>query len=807
MSKNSVNIVTLSFFVFIVTPTSLYAGKLFGIVTSAQTGKSVESVSIVVRQSETTIRAAATDSMGKFALDTVPAGSYAVLFSKDSYETQTIGDVYISGFAEKRLDVELSPSLYKLDKMVVRASSFKKAPDMSSSSKIISADELMRAPGALMDVQRVVQNLPSVASGGDNTNEIVVRGSTPGENLFVMDNIEIPNPNHFAQEGAGGGVISLVNPLLVKGLTFCAGAPPAQYGDKASSVLDVKLRDGSDAMVLGGVDLGIAGAGIHCEGPTISGGNFMASATKSFLDLVANSKFNNTATAVPEYWGGQARVAQTGSSYKLYADGIFGNNGITISNAQNTLGTKGQIITSGGNVYAGGLTLENYVTGNVSSSVTLSAVGNTFDRLEYTDTVVSAASVRDSFYSNTSNEQEQCLKAQCAVDLENRNRIILGGFAKRCDFSIDRRSRHDTLDSMGSVVHAGPLNMPVVYNDFTDLHKVGYKYGGFFSGIVHAGERAKIVPGVRIDGFTVNKGFVASPRLSGVYSLTGNLDITGAFGVQYQQPDYSLLVTNPACPPKRALTGIAGFEYYFPAPIGVQWTCEGFYKRYDDLPVDSSLLYSAASGIDRFTLYNGAAGVGQGKSYGVEAYAQKKLASHVSWTAAYSFSRSQDKDPRPGHANEWYSADYDFGQSLTLTAGWKQEFLKAPWYAPLHDRLWFKIMSPIMPVGDRMELSVRFRYLGGRPYTQRLYDSTYARWYTPDNSGLNTLRYPAYSTMDLRWERRFGFGFLQMIYYIDLQNIFNRKNVWQYMFVDGKSTRSTIYQLPFFPAGGVIIGF
>ena len=48
-----------------------------------------------------------------------------------------------------------------------------------------------------------------------------------------------------------------------------------------------------------------------------------------------------------------------------------------------------------------------------------------------------------------------------------------------------------------------------------------------------------------------------------------------------------------------------------------------------------------------------------------------------------------------------------------------------------------------MPVSDRMELSARFRYLGGRPYTQRTYDSTYARWYIPDNTGLNTLRYPS----------------------------------------------------------------
>jgi len=192
-------------------------------------------------------------------------------------------------------------------------------------------------------------------------------------------------------------VISLVNPLLVKGLTFSAGAPPAQYGDKASSVLDVKMRDGSDAMVLGGVDLGIAGAGVHCEGPTVSGGNFMASATKSFLDLVANSKFNNTATAVPEYWGAEARIAQTWPSYKLYADGIFGNNNIDHQQCAKHPWNKGADHCIGGNVYAGGMTLENIPAGAVSTSITLSAVGNTFDRLEYSDTIASAASVRDSF--------------------------------------------------------------------------------------------------------------------------------------------------------------------------------------------------------------------------------------------------------------------------------------------------------------------------------------------------------------------------------------------------------------------------
>ena len=179
----------------------------------------------------------------------------------------------------------------------------------------------------------------------------------------------------------------------------------------------------------------------------------MASATKSFLDLVANSKYNTMATAVPEYWGAQMRLAQSGPSYKLYADGVSGNNGISIDNAQATLGTKGQTINSGGSVYAGGMTLEKQISGNITSSATFSAVGSTFNRLEYTDTAISGVSARDSFFSNTSSEQEQCLKAQCAVDFEN-DKITVGGFIKRCEFSIDQRNSPDTLDSLGKAVLA-----------------------------------------------------------------------------------------------------------------------------------------------------------------------------------------------------------------------------------------------------------------------------------------------------------------------------------------------------------------
>jgi|WetSurMetagenome_2_1015567.scaffolds.fasta_scaffold00792_14 hypothetical protein len=783
------------------------AGTIRGTVTDAQSGKAVAGAAVSIPALG---RSTVSDSAGAFGFDTLPPGGCNLRFFRAGYDSLIVNDVYVSGDAQKRCDAELSPRAVAVDRMVVRGTSFRRPPDMTSSAKVITADELLRAPGALSDVQRVVTELPSVTSGGDNTNEIVVRGGTPGENLFLLDNIEIPNPNHFAQEGTGGGVISLVNSLLVKGLTFNAGAPPAQYGGKASSVLDVKMRDGNSNVVLGGVDLGVAGAGVHVEGPLfLKQANFMFSATKSYLDFVAHSFFNNQAAAVPEYWGLEARVAHNTGDHKIYADALYGDNGITIDSSDVRYGTRGSTITSGGYVYAGGATWEQFVSKMLSTSVTLSATGNTFDRLEHT--------AADTFFKSNSFAREQECKAQAAFEFDNANRLTVGAFVKRTDFGGDAQSGPDTLkrydgaaDTTGAVVTDAATGAPVAWRQSVSGRDVGYKYGGFVSGILRPTARIRVVPGVRLDAFSVTGGLYLSPRLGAAWAILPELEATCAFGVQYQDPDYSALAAssfNKKLSAKKAETAVAGLEYEF-GSWGIKCVGEGFYKRYTGMPVDSALLRTRATAADTFVPSVDLLSIGQGRSYGIELFAQKKLTKEFSWSAAYSLSKSENMDPRPGHEGRWYRADFDFTNSLTLTGGWKKELLEYGWYKSLRGHLWFQILSPVMPVADRNEFSAKWRYLGPRPHTSPVYDSiTYHRWYVDNAAPLNSDVYGEYHTLDLRWERRFGFGFLQMMYYFDLQNVYDRKNVWTRLYTDGRPEPGSVYQLSFFPAGGIIIGF
>ena len=761
------------------------AANIDGTVRSEQSQRLVENVSVLI---EGTSISTKTDSLGYFFIDSVSPGSFNFLFFHDKFETFTLNDVFVAGDQGKTVDIELSPHLQKLDKVVIVGNAFRKPPEMSTSTKNMNFDEILRSPGALVDVQRVVQDLPSVSSGGDNTNEIIVRGGNPGENLLIMDNVEIPNPNHFASQGSGGGVVSLINPLLVKGLVFCAGAPPALYGGKASSVLDVKLRDGNDKMIIGGVDLGMAGVGFHAEGPLWNGVTFMASGTKSFLDLFAHYA---KSSAIPEYWGMQAKLVQNAGIHKFSGNVLYGNNSITIGDAQKDAGTDGNVINAGGTVYAAGVNVESKWNNRLTTTLNLSGVGNSFDRFEHTDSTYGTQVLIDSFFVNKSVEQEQTVKLQSNFTFES-SKLQVGAQVRRCDFDIDIWKRPDT-------------NMVDTSIYQTNVHsaEVAYKYGTYFSGIFYPLRDLKLVPGIRADGFTFNNSVTISPRIGMVYSLLPSLDITGAAAVQYQDPDYTDLViteANKDLKSIRVLTGIGGFEYSL-KQLAAKFSIEGYYKKYNDLPVNAALLTK-----DNYDQSDRLHSIGNGYSYGVELFFQKKLTQHFSGSFAYSLSRAFNKDLRPGHDGQWYRGDYDFRNALTITAGYKTDLLEHAWYKKIQSRWWVAALSPILPIADRVEVSTKWRYLGGRPYSKPQWDESVHR-HVFNQEALNTFQYPDYHRLDIRIERRYGFGLLQIIYYFDFQNIYDRANIWMYLYSNKKDEPTPIYQFRFFPAGGVIIGF
>ena len=89
-------------------------------------------------------------------------------------------------------------------------------------------------------IEAVLKTLPGVSSNNELSSQYNVRGGNYDENLVYVNDIEIYRP-FLVRSGQQEG-LSFINPDLVGSLSFSAGGFEAKYGDKMSSVLDVKYK-------------------------------------------------------------------------------------------------------------------------------------------------------------------------------------------------------------------------------------------------------------------------------------------------------------------------------------------------------------------------------------------------------------------------------------------------------------------------------------------------------------------------------------------------------------------------------------
>jgi hypothetical protein len=355
--KNSNFITVLTIFLLAISlmAEEMHSGHIRGIVVDNKTQQPLPGVSVMLVGTD---QGTATDLDGSFYLRNLRPGSYHIRFQMMGYEPQTKLNLPVSPDRTLTLNVDLVQTVLSMEGVVVTADFFKKAKDAVISDRSVDFTEIISDPGSSMDVQRMMQSLPSVVSGSDQYNEIVVRGGAPGENLFVMDHIEIPNPNHFGEIGTGGGPVCMINPLFIDNVDFYAGSFPARFGDKASSVMDVKLREGNREKFESNLDMGMAGIGAQVEGPFNSkNGSYLFSYHKSYLDLIIA---NTGLTAIPQYYNTQGKIVyDLSSKHKLIWNGIYGNDRIDVVNQDKKASRGAENVNVRGYEYATGLSLKS----------------------------------------------------------------------------------------------------------------------------------------------------------------------------------------------------------------------------------------------------------------------------------------------------------------------------------------------------------------------------------------------------------------------------------------------------------------
>ena len=133
--------------------------------------------------------------------------------------------------------------------------------------------------------------LPGVQTLNDYSSALYVRGSTPDQNLIMLDGITIYNPYHL------GGIFSTFNTDAIKEADFHAGGFPARYGGRMGAILNVINREGNTERIQGNANISLISSKGLLEGPLpkILGikGSWMVAGRRTYFDQLINPLLKN----------------------------------------------------------------------------------------------------------------------------------------------------------------------------------------------------------------------------------------------------------------------------------------------------------------------------------------------------------------------------------------------------------------------------------------------------------------------------------------------------------------------------------
>lgn len=768
-------------------------GKITGVVTDQRTLEPLIGANVLVVGTQT---GAATDAEGKFLIENLQPGSYNLEIRYLGYVTVKKSNVIVNPNRSTVVQVAMEMSVLEGQSVEVSAGYFTKPKEALVSTRSMDFEEIRRSPGDLVDIQRAVQALPAVVSGSDQMNEIIVRGGYPGENLFLMDNIEIPNPNHFAVQGAGGGPINLLNSYMVRNIDFYAGAFSARYGDRASSVMDISLRNGARERVRWEGSMGMAGIGALVEGPVAKNGGFMLSARKSYLDLIVSS---TGLTAIPYYHSFQGRLDyKLNEANSLIVNAVYGRDHINIEGGDEAgYGRGAENVNTRNSQLISGATLRTFWAKNAYSNTTVSAVSSDI----FVD--VYRLPGKRTYFENLTRETEYTAKTDFFVQPAKNFELNFGGSLKAVHDRYNVDGEADTLfiydtrksppDSIIGIFRINP--------DWVVDRAIHSQKSAAYVQASYDLRRIRLTGGLRYDHFAYTGFGSVSPRAGLSWRVNPVLTLNAAYGRHFQSPytiELAANATNNLLRHKYTDQFVLGADYLIRDDIKL--TVEAYQKEYFDIPMRKSLTTVDPFDYDDYLFIN----AGSGKTRGVELFLQKKLTDKFSTIVSYARSDAKTLDPRN---NRYYPSDYDYRDVLTLIGGYKYRAYKDGWFQKMRQQTWYKVLAwlPVMPA-DEMELSVKWRYLGGRPYTEPVYHPELQRWVVEETLELNRLRYPAYHRLDVRLDRRFLFNSWTLVVFFDLVNVYSRDNIWNYQYNDD-GTVSTVLQYKTLPVGGVTVEF
>lgn len=273
--KNTLRLLSLF---LLLTSSQLFAQKytISGYVEDAATGERMVGVNVVAKELSL---GTTTNTFGFYSL-TLPSSEFNLEMSFIGYQ-KSIKRVNL--VESIQINVGLESQVEELNEIVLIGE--ETIVKQTQSSVIdVPVQQIKSMPALLgeVDVLKAIQLLPGVQSGSEGTSGFYVRGGGPDQNLILLDGVPVYNASHLF------GFFSVFNADAIKNVRLTKGGFPARFGGRLSSVLEIDMKEGNMKEYKGNASVGLIASRMTVEGPIQKDkSSFIISARRTYADVLA----------------------------------------------------------------------------------------------------------------------------------------------------------------------------------------------------------------------------------------------------------------------------------------------------------------------------------------------------------------------------------------------------------------------------------------------------------------------------------------------------------------------------------------
>jgi len=608
---------------------------------------------------------------GSFSIAGVKLGRYYVQVSLIGYNSEIIPEVLVTSGKEVFLNIALKEKLVQTEEISVTADIEKDKPVNPNgliSARSFSVEEARRFAGSFDDPLRVVQNYSGVTGSPNvNTNGIIIRGNSPKGLLWMLDGVEIPNPNHFGYIGQSSGGMTIFSSQLLANSDFFTSSFPAEYGNALSGVFDMKFRNGNKYSREYAFQLGLQGIEFAAEGPFKKGGdasylfNYRYSVF-GFLQLFDESMKNK----VPGYQDLSFKFnfpTKKLGTFTLFGIGGIGKSKYDPEKDSTQWKTYEDVTMSLLNNKTGTLALSNNIVIGAKTYISTTLSGS-YNEIDYKKGFINSS------YAVNMTDDANYINSKLSF-----SSFINHKFGSRLTTKTGFAFRHILYDVKISAQN--PFSGE--YSEFANEKGNTNLIQGYTENKIDITDRLTFNAGAFAQYFYLNKNYSIEPRAALRWTFTPTQSVSFGFGnhsqledisvylARIQMQDGSYIQPNKNLGFSRANHFAAGYDKMFSSNIHLK--IEAFYQHLYDIPVRPGNYYSVlnnAGGYFNDTLVNS----GTGKNIGVDITFEKFLSDNFYYllTASVFGSKYKGGDgiERNTKFNTGYVFNLIFGKEFTV---------------------------------------------------------------------------------------------------------------------------------------------